>query len=61
MVDSQQNEIKNRRLRRNTVVGWVLAGFVVLIFAVTIVKLTDGNSLEGFDHTMRPSLLGKDQ
>ena len=56
----KSDEIKDRRLRRNAVVGWVLTGFVVLVFAVTVVKLTGGSSLEGFDHTVRPSLLDTD-
>jgi len=51
------HEIYGRRRSRNVGIGLVLAAFVLLIFAVTIVKLTQGASMEAFDHTLRPSLL----
>ena len=51
------HEIYTRRRSRNLGVGLVLATFVTLIFAVTLVKLDEGQSLQGFDHTLRPELL----
>jgi hypothetical protein len=51
------HEIYSRRRSRNVGLGLVLAGFVLLVFAVTIVKLGEGQNIEGFDHQMRPSLL----
>lgn len=51
------HEIYTRRLSRNRGVGLTLGAVVAIIFAVTIVKLTHGQSMEGFDHTFRPSLL----
>lgn len=51
------HEIYARRRSRNLGLGLVLAGVVALFFAVTVVKLTQGHSMQGFDHTMRPELL----
>lgn len=51
------HEIYTRRRSRNVGLGLVLAGFVALVFAVTIVKLGEGQKMEGFDHQIRPSLL----
>ena len=51
------HEIYERRRSRNRGVGLVLAAFVALVFAVTIVKLSEGQAMEGFDHTVRPQLL----
>lgn len=51
------HEIYSRRRSRNVGLGVVLAAFVVLVFAVTIVKLGEGQKMEGFDHQIRPSLL----
>ena len=40
--------------------GVVLAAFVLLVFAVTLVKLGEGDTMmEGFDHQPRASLLPK--
>ena len=51
------HEIFARRRSRNLGLGGALIGFVLLIFAVTLVKLSEGQSMEGFDHQIRPSLL----
>jgi len=53
------HEIFGRRRSRNLGLGLVLGAFVLLVFAVTMVKLTEGQSMQGYDHTMRPSLLPK--
>jgi hypothetical protein len=45
------HEIYGRRKSRNLGLGLVLAAFVVLTFAVTIVKLSEGADMRGFDHT----------
>ncbi len=39
MTDPQEHELHKRRKARNYALLAVMAGFVVLIFAVTIVKL----------------------
>ena len=51
------HEIYGRRRSRNTGLGLVLAALVALIFAVTLVKLGQGQSMEGFDHGIRASIL----
>lgn len=53
------HEIYTRRRSRNIGIGTVLGALVLLIFAVTVVKLTQGASMEGFDHTFRATLLPK--
>jgi hypothetical protein len=45
------HEIYSRRRSRNVGVGLVLAAFVLLMFAVTVVKLDRGDEVRGFDHT----------
>jgi hypothetical protein len=44
------HELHQRRRGRNLTLGLILGGFVVLIFAVTIVKMMNGATMEGFDH-----------
>ncbi len=51
------HEIYARRRSRNLGLGLVLAAFALLMFAVTVVKLTQGEPMQGFDHTLRPELL----
>ena len=45
------HEIYGRRRSRNLGLGLTLAAFVILTFAVTIVKLSEGADMRGFDHT----------
>jgi hypothetical protein len=45
------HEIYGRRRSRNLGLGLTLGAFVVLIFAVTVVKLHEGAEMRGFDHT----------
>lgn len=56
MAINQQHELHTRRGGRNRALGLVLGGFVVLVFGVTIVKLSSGAMMEGFDHAVRPSI-----
>ena len=51
------HEIYGRRRSRNLGLALVLGMLVLLTFAVTIVKMTEGRSMEAFDHQQRPSLL----
>jgi len=54
------HEIHQRRFRSNVLLGLVLAGFVSLIFAITVVKMSGGVSMvdmEASDHILRPQLL----
>jgi hypothetical protein len=45
------HEIYHRRRSRNLGLGLTLAAFVLLVFAVTVVKLREGADIQGFDHT----------
>ncbi len=46
------HEIYGRRRSRNVGLGVTLGAFVVLIFAVTVVKLYEGDDVRGYDHTI---------
>lgn len=51
-----EHELHRRRLGRNLGVGLVLAGFVAVVFGLTVVKLANGGMIQGFDHSYRPAL-----
>jgi len=55
-IDRKEHDLHSRRKGRNMSVGLILGGFVVLVFLVTVVKLSSGQMIEGFDHAVRPSL-----
>lgn len=57
MPITRRHELHARRGHRNILLAGILAGFVVLVFAITIVKLSSGQMMEAFDHVIRPSLL----
>lgn len=48
--------IYKQRGSRNLWLGLALGGFVAMVFAVTVVKLSSGQMIEGFDHAVRPSI-----
>ena len=50
-------DLNLKRKSRNLWLALSLGLFIVIVFLVTIAKLSNGNSIEGFDHTLRPSLL----
>lgn len=56
MAFQQEHELHKRRFGRNMALLAVLCGFAALIFGLTIVKVGQGEPLEGFDHVARPSL-----
>ena len=55
------DEIKARRRTNNNLLGGILLGFVALVFLITVVKMMNGQSMEAFDHTIRPSLESQNQ
>lgn len=55
-----QHEIHTRRFGRNVGLGVVLVVMVGLVFALTVVKVTRGDTSRAFDHQVRPELLPKD-
>lgn len=53
MALTRDHELHRRRLGRNAGLGVVLLAFVALVFGLTVVKVSGGGSLQGFDHTAR--------
>ena len=60
MAIQVEHEIHSRRRGRNIGVGLLLAGFIAIVFGLTVVKvlqLGDLRSFETFDHVVRPQLI----
>jgi hypothetical protein len=55
MAFRPEHEMHKRRFSRNLGVGLTLAAFVVLVFALTVEKVTRGDPMQGFDHTVDPA------
>jgi hypothetical protein len=51
------SEMHRARLSRNLGLGAVLVGFVALVFALTVVKVTRGDPMQGYDHQPRLDLV----
>jgi hypothetical protein len=49
-----ESEMHKSRFSRNLGLGLTLAAFVVLVFALTVVKVKRGDPMQGFDHTFQP-------
>lgn len=52
-----EHALHRRRLGRNIGLGVVLIAFVAMVFGLTIVKVTQGNPMQGFDHVVRPEMV----
>ena len=50
------HELHQRRFSRNLGVALTLVGFAAVIFALTMVKISRGEALQGYDHAVRPGL-----
>jgi hypothetical protein len=50
------HELHRRRLSRNVGVGLTLVALVALVFGLTVVKVTRGDPMQGFDHQVRPEM-----
>jgi len=50
------HELHRRRFSRNLGLGVTLVAFVMLVFALTVVKVTRGDPMQAFDHVARPEL-----
>ncbi len=48
------HDLHKRRFSRNLGLGLTLAGFVALVFALTVVKVQRGDPLQGYDHVVQP-------
>ncbi len=56
-----EHELHGRRLSRNVGVGLTLVGFAALVFALSVVKMSATGPVQGFDHTVRPELVGAEE
>ena len=59
MAIEVEHEIHRRRFGRNLGVGLLLAGFVAVTFALTVVKVKRGDPMQGYDHVVQPGLVPK--
>ena len=55
-----EHELHQRRRSRNLGLLAVLLAFVVLVFGLSVVKITQGDMMQGFDHRPRASMLPRD-
>lgn len=51
-----EHELHNRRWGRNLGVGLALAAFAALVFGLTIVKMSNGNRMQAYDHSYRVTI-----
>ena len=56
MAFPKPHEIHTRRFGRNFGLGLVLAAFVALVFGLTVVKVSRGDPMQGYDHSVRQEL-----
>ena len=56
-LNKVEDDLNIKRKNRNLWLALSLGLFIIIVFLVTIAKLSDGILIEGFDHTLRPSLL----
>ncbi|KAF0116140.1 MAG: hypothetical protein FD150_625 [Rhodobacteraceae bacterium] len=54
MTFRSEHELHKRRFSRNLGLGLTLAAFVVLVFALTVVKVKRGDPMQGYDHVVQP-------
>lgn len=57
MALKTEHELHTRRRSRNVGLAVVLVLFVALVFGLTVVKVQQGDLMEGFDHQPRTSVL----
>ncbi|KRW93515.1 hypothetical protein [Paracoccus sp. MKU1] len=60
MLPPVEHELHKRRRSRNIGLLVVLLAFVVLVFGLSVVKITQGDMMQGYDHRPRASMLPKD-
>ena len=59
-----EHELHERRKGRNYGLGLILAGFIAIIFGLTVVKvlqLGDAAQFEKFDHVARPQIIPEEE
>lgn len=61
MTFRPEHDLHKRRFSRNLGLGLTLAAFVVLVFALTVVKVKRGDPMKGFDHTLDPAAVPQEK
>lgn len=56
-MTNQDDQTNALRRRNNIAIGFILAGFVALVFAITVAKMMSGGCLQAADHVLRDCLL----
>ena len=57
VLEKTDDAFQSKRKTKNFWLAVCLASFILTVFLVTIAKLSSGRVIEGFDHSLRPSLL----
>ncbi len=60
MLPQVEHELHKRRRSRNIGLLVVLLAFVALVFGLSVVKITQGDMMQGYDHRPRASMLPED-
>ena len=61
MTFRPEHEMHKRRFSRNLGVGLTLGAFVVLVFALTVVKVKRGDPMQGYDHVIQPEAVPQEK
>ena len=61
MTFRPEHELHKRRFSRNLGVGLTLGAFVVLVFALTVVKVKRGDPMQGYDHVIQPEAVPQEK
>jgi hypothetical protein len=61
MAFRPEHELHKRRFSRNLGVGLTLAAFVLLVFALTVVKVKRGDPMKGYDYIVDPALMPQEK
>jgi hypothetical protein len=51
------HELHRRRYGRNIGVFLALFAFALLVFGLTVVKISRGDPMQAFDHVLRPEMI----
>jgi hypothetical protein len=51
------HELHRRRIGRNVGLALVLAALIGIVFGLTVVKVTNGDPMQAFDHAPRPEMV----
>ena len=61
MTFKPAHELHRRRFSRNLGVGLTLGAFVLLVFALTVVKVKRGDPMQGYDHVIQPEAVPQEK